>query len=379
MKNIISAIQKIKGVTTVESVNNLVIAICEPQNKPILITEDGVPLFCSDDQCWWVDLENLKKGVQSRIFPELSLDDKFKYFSTKRAAKEYIAMQKAVDGMQSKIGKLECEVTINTDKFIDSLDAMVFAFSSMLSSKEKPTNETIKCDTQEQWDFMVAKFDKDQKEGDPQFGGTSSLGNIYNLIVFEENGQIGGKSEVLAKKEGDSIIPFADFIKRESLVKEWEGYLLVEAEKRGFVIGVKHKGQGGTGCFEINQKLYFLPGLLIFGGETGCIYCDGQWAEIIPAPVKVLNNFINLKDLNCGNIYIDMEGVYSPRIIRFKGLSGKRVDIYSQLMSDKDYSGEIIGYGIGQKIRPATYEEKTALIRAEVAHNYFHGIPPVSE
>jgi len=60
--------------------------------------------------------------------------------------------------------------------------------------------------------------------------------------------------------------------------------IIKEAIKRGFVMGAVHSGLSG-GRFTIVHDLELIFGAL-YGGDTGCIYCDGHWATIIPEEKK---------------------------------------------------------------------------------------------
>ena len=202
MKKILKQIEQIKGVVKVMKIGDRrLIVNCQPDNEPIIITEDGVPLFNKKDPCWWVNIDSLMKGRQKAIIPALNDDDYFRYFSTKAAAKEFIKMEEAVSDLQDRIAM-----------------------------------------------------------------------------------------------------------------------------------------------------------------------------DLVPASAYTTTSTLTADQLKDGEIFVDLEGCYSPRIVRFKKTKGRYISIYSQLLSDNMFSGYLNKYAQSDNIRPATPAEAQSLIRAEVANNYFHGI-----
>lgn len=84
-------------------------------------------------------------------------------------------------------------------------------------------------------------------------------------------------------------------------------------------------------------------------------------------------NSLSPDELVDGNIYVDEDGLYSPRTLRFmRKFDDCRIDIYSQLMGNptSSYLGLCSGYKF-DKLRPATPSEAQQLIRAEIANNFF--------
>lgn len=262
MKKILKKIEAIKGVVKVKNVGyNMTVVTCQPNNEPIIITEDGIPLFNKKDPCWWVNIDSLEKGKQKVVTTTLNDDDYFKYFSTKAAAKEFISMQEAVSDLQDRI----------------AMDLVPASAYTPTATTAKTTLEAIKCDTKEQWDFMALKY----------------LGRIFNY-TFEKsnydcvNLETDGSgactcSENYYKTNGYTITPFDTFIYRESTHTKFEQHLLAEAEKRyshlPAIIGLV------TG--EVRPLLIghfkFADGDIL-NAANQFIYMNGRWAEIVKIP-----------------------------------------------------------------------------------------------
>lgn len=182
---------------------------------------------------------------------------------------------------------------------------------------------------------------------------------------------IGGNWDI--KKDivvscGYTIIPFTQYLSEYNLTGEWEKYLINEAERRGYSIGVKHRGQSGVNhvSFTIKKLRTNSIGDLM-GGSSGCIYsfCNGKWAEIIPNEIELVD----------GEIYRFKDGDNS-RTIRFRrnGINNHLL-MYSQLHCDGDFwIHEESDYfdSKDRKLSPATKKQKQKLIRAEVKNGYFH-------
>ena len=153
--------------------------------------------------------------------------------------------------------------------------------------------------------------------------------------------------------------------------KQKEAELIKGAEKRGFVMGAKHTGTGDLGVgyyFTIDDDLHFTNGRL-YGGKNGCIYNGKEWATVESKPKS-----LKPEELVEGEIYVDTEGIQSPRIIRFMRIFDDiGIDIYSQIMSTSRYEGLTSGYRF-DFLRPATLEEKQKLVKAEVSNGFYYGL-----
>lgn len=77
---------------TIETYNDkIVIEFVSEKKKPIFITEDGVNLYGKQDECWYVRLSDNRIGEQPFVHKEMTDHVNFKYFSTRKAAEEYVA------------------------------------------------------------------------------------------------------------------------------------------------------------------------------------------------------------------------------------------------------------------------------------------------
>jgi hypothetical protein len=161
MKKIISQLQSLSFVTRIEDVGyNLLVVECKPEAKePILITEDGVPLFDMYDECWYVRLENLKRGIQPFVHADMANHTDFKYFSTKQAAKEFIKIHKTVSEWQELIRKEEVKPMSVDWGFFDPIDAI--SFHVMMNTKPIKTKEDRLAEEKKQSQLLKADQLKD--------------------------------------------------------------------------------------------------------------------------------------------------------------------------------------------------------------------------
>ena len=149
--------------------------------------------------------------------------------------------------------------------------------------------------------------------------------------------------------------------------KQKEADLIREAERRGFVMGVKHTETGDLGLgyyFTIDDDLHFTNGKL-YGGKNGCIYNGKEWATVELKPKS-----LKPEDLVEGEIYFDDDGENSS-IFRFKTINGYAYPLFYSRIFDGEY---IVGWWCIRYnfLRPATLEEKQKLVKAEVNNGFFY-------
>ena len=77
--------------------DKIVIEFVPEKKMPIFITEDGVELHNPDDECWYVRLRDNGIGEQPFVHKEMAYHVNFKYFSTRKAAEEYVAKGKKIE------------------------------------------------------------------------------------------------------------------------------------------------------------------------------------------------------------------------------------------------------------------------------------------
>lgn len=100
---------------------------------------------------------------------------------------------------------------------------------------------------------------------------------------------------------------------RLATTKEIENHLIAEAEKKGFVEGIKFKGvthpKGKNGFQVTCSKVYFAP---VHSYNLGCylysnneyIYLDGQWAEIVKEEEIKIGGYNTSFDYDQGMFYV---------------------------------------------------------------------------
>ena len=157
--------------------------------------------------------------------------------------------------------------------------------------------------------------------------------------------------------------------------KQKEADLIREAEKRGFT-KYPHRWDSNAErmpCVGFEYRVNWLDGIdnIHDTGSANIIWrSDRGWATIIKSEEKPKS--LKPEELVEGEIYVDTEGIQSPRIIRFMRIFDDiRIDIYSQIMSTSRYEGLTSGYRF-DFLRPATLEEKQKLVKAEVNNGFFY-------
>ena len=83
--------------------------------EPILTTEDGVDLY-KNNYFWHVDQYfSVSKGVLDTTCPEFSPSKGYKHFSTEKAAKDWIEMNKPIYSMKDILMACTKKVTMNME------------------------------------------------------------------------------------------------------------------------------------------------------------------------------------------------------------------------------------------------------------------------
>ena len=211
----------------------------------------------------------------------------------------------------------------------------------------------VKCTNKEQCKFVQSRI--------------TELDFYYNGICLNLQG-VGHAYESWYVNNNYDVIPFSQYLSDYNLTDEWEKYLIGEAEKRGFVKGIKHRGQQNLKHTSHNLTKLWIneTGDLLMGGASGCVYSipTGKWATIIEPELELIS----------GEIYY-IKYHDDKRIVRYDSMDGKHcINIHSQLISDGRFIN-MAEYGdslaLLKKIpKPATNKQKATLIKSELKNGY---------
>jgi len=134
--------------------------------------------------------------------------------------------------------------------------------------------------------------DSGYKPGDWVLGGENEIGKHKSFIFRIEkicDKEIVASSTTHYLSDEEIHTDYSEYycdlrdITRKLTEKEIEDYLIKEADRRGYKIGVKYIGcYTEAPVFEIKEKLKYYIGVdQLTDGCGGTVYLNGKWAEII--------------------------------------------------------------------------------------------------